>query len=472
MPENLSLLSLPSVYFVGIKGVGMTSLAVLLAQAGVSVEGADTEETFVTDEQLAQAGITPEVFSQAQVPAVAGCVIYSGAHRGIAHPLVQSAIQQGIPVLSHAQALGLLTREKSTVGVCGVGGKSTTTSLLAWIFERAGLRPSFSVGVGTVPNLGCSGRWSGGEQFFIEADEYVADPIADVTPRFLYTQPHDIICTSLSFDHPDVYESVEDTYTAFSTFFAKRPSDGWLVYNGDDDQLSELVKPLFQKVSVGEGDHNDVQLREFRVEDGVGCVTLHAPGFVLDDVRLASIVPGMHNLRNAAYAAVLASLLGVDTEMILHAVLGFRSTPRRFEYKGTTFPGLLCYDDYAHHPREIAAIAQTLRAWFPEKTPVVAFQPHTFSRTKALFSEFCDALESVGGPIFLLPIFASAREAHDPHVSSQLLENELEKRGVPAAVVPDLKILARELSKYDERFVFITLGAGDIYKGYEYVDFA
>lgn len=471
LPENFSLLAQPSVYFVGIKGVGMASLAVLLTQAGVNVLGADTEESFVTDELLQEVGIVPEVFSEAFIPETVSCVVYSGAHKGSANPLVQEAVSRGLTVFSQAQALGLLSREKETLAVCGVGGKSTTSAVLASILDRAGWRPSFSVGVGNIPNLGSSGRWSGGQYFCVEADEYVADPLADLTPRFLYLSPTHIICTSLSYDHPDVYASEEDTRQAFLTFMRQRPEHGWLIYNGDNAALRAAASHLPRSISVGEHPENDVQLINFQVKNGIGSVELHATGKSVHALRLASTVPGRHNLRNMAYAAVLASELGVASEDILHGIAGFQSTPRRFTFIGTTRGGAQCFDDYAHHPQEILAIIETLKEWFPEKTPVIAFQPHTFSRTKALFSEFVAALSQAKGPVLILPIFASAREAVDSSVSSHQVVQALERAGRPTALIAGVSQLGETIEQFDARHIVITLGAGDIYKAYEHVHF-
>ncbi|MCD8484647.1 Mur ligase domain-containing protein [Candidatus Woesebacteria bacterium] len=464
---DISLLDQPAVFLVGIKGVGMTALALMLQEAGVVVSGADVEEVFVTDSLLQAAGIPVVSLTEGQVPDEATVVVYSGAHRGWQNPLVQQALQAEKQVVHLAGAVGLLSREQKTVGVCGVGGKSTTSALLSWILSQNNAPLSYAVGVGSIPNLGKSGHWdSAAEYFVVEADEYVADPIADKTPRFLFLEPHILICTSLSYDHPDVYEDFSDTQKAFRLLFEKLPADGLLVYNGDNADLRDLIataKIQAPTVSVGEQPENDVQLSDWQVEDGIGSVLLGAR-------KLETRVPGRHNLLNAAYAAVVAEHVGREWSEIVQAVREFSSTQRRFESKGTTVAGALCYDDYAHHPREIQAIVRGLKEWFPEKRITIAFQPHTFSRTKALRNEFVDALAGGADEVVLAPIFASAREAFDPSITSDDIVHDLQARGQQARLLsPDDEMLQciQALGPDD---VFITLGAGDIYKVYDHVE--
>jgi len=475
LPE-LDLLSQKLVYFVGIKGVGMTALAILLDDAGVEVMGADVAESFVTDPLLQSRGIEVQDFVGARFPEETSVVVYSGAHKGSQQRLVQQAKELGLPCLNLAQATGLVSQQKETIAVCGVGGKSTTSALLSWILEKAGMQPSFAVGVGTIPNLGSSARWQPeGKHFVVEADEYVADPQlapAELTPRFLALSPAHIICTSLTFDHPDVYKNFVDTQAAFRALFSKLPTGGVMVLNGDIPELRELANEFsetHQVIFVGEQEENQVRVRNLRVENGLGLAELETPE---ETFSLTLPIPGFHNLKNAAYATVMALSLGVSVNDIQAAVQEFRSTTRRFEFLGTTSRGLNCYDDYAHHPRELVAIAETLQTWFAQDKVAVAFQPHTYSRTKALFSEFVEALLQMPGEFLLLPIFSSAREQEDSTISSDLLAAELQKRGKAVRSLQNQAELLEYLQQFEQTGnVFITLGAGDIYTVYEHLTF-
>lgn len=465
---DISLLGQEKVFLVGIKGVGMTALALMLQEAGVQVSGADVSEAFVTDHLLAAAHIVVTPLTEAQIPDDCQVVIYSGAHRGRENPLVQDALASGKTALNLAMAVGLLSREKKTIAVCGVGGKSTTSALLSWILSQTeNVSASYAVGVGNIPNLGKSGHWDNNSEYFVvEADEYVADPVQDITPRFLYLQPHILICTSMVFDHPDVYADFEDTKRAFTALFRKLPTDGLLVYNGDDQALRELVKSLdlpVKTLSVGELEDNDITLVDWQVIDGVGSVQVGGR-------RLESQVPGKHNLLNAVYATVVAEQLGVSWVTIERAVREFRSTQRRFEYRGQTVNGTQCFDDYAHHPREIRAIAATVYEWFAGKHVVIAFQPHTYSRTKALRKEFVQALRGSADQVVLLPIFASARENFDESIASSDLVRDLERGGQQALYLEDISAVVELVQTLGPDDVFITVGAGDIYKVYDHVE--
>jgi UDP-N-acetylmuramate--alanine ligase len=471
---DVDLFSAQSVYFVGIKGVGMTALAVLLQNAGVSVAGADVAEQFVTDETLAVHRIRVDVFG-GNLPADVEAVVYSGAHKGNSNPLVEEARQKGIACVTLAEAVGLVSQKKETIAVCGVGGKSTTSALLSWMLETAGWKPSYAVGVGTIPNLGSSARWQEGAHFVVEADEYVADPQVpadSLTPRFLSLSPKHGICTSLAYDHPDVYASFEETVAAFRALFAKIPAGGKLVVNGDIPELVTLAQEFastLDVILVGEGSHNTWRLSDLHVENGASVATLSSQD---ERISLRLPIPGFHNLRNAAYATVLARALGVPSEPIQASIETFRSTTRRFELVGKTKNGMRCYDDYAHHPRELQAISDSLTDWFSNQTVLVCFQPHTYSRTKALFAEFVEVLEKMPGELVLLPIFSSAREQHDPTVSSDQLAHELQNRGKSVRLVQNQQELLEYIQAFDGNDkLCITLGAGDIYKVYEHLDF-
>lgn len=471
LPSGVKLLESGPVYFVGIKGVGMTALAVLLSQAGVKVSGADTSESFVTDAQLLAAGIDVQTFETAQL-GDAKIVVYSGAHKGFSQPLVVEARARGLVCLTHAQAIGLLSQEKETIGVCGVGGKSTTSALLAHILQTAGEKPSYAVGVGTVPNLGGSGHWQPDTTpFVVEADEYVADPLHEVTPRFLYLRPTHAIATSLRFDHPDVYSSLEDTKRAFSSFFSLIPQNGFLVMNGDDEDLVDCAADTDgQVITVGEDSENDVVLHFISPEQGVGKVVLSAPGFDCDGWELEMSIPGEHNLRNGAFAAVLASVMGVEKTAVLHATATFLSTPRRFEYLGKNAQGAKFYDDYAHHPHELQAVSKALQQWFGHQHKVLAFQPHTYSRTKALLDSFAQALATFPGEVIILPIFASARESDDPTVSSEQLVKRVNTLGGKARYIETPEELVQYFYDLPGNTIALTAGAGDIYKVYDTLD--
>ncbi|HKY73898.1 MAG TPA: Mur ligase domain-containing protein, partial [Patescibacteria group bacterium] len=233
-----------SIHLVGIKGVALTALACCLHDLGKQIEGSDVEEDFVTKEQLDRLHVKVyTTFSPENLHASTDLVIFSGAHKGSENPIVVAAKEKGIRCLTHAEALGILMQGKIGISACGVGGKTSTSAMIAWILEHAGLHPSFAVGVGNIPNLGVPGRFDKVSQYFVaEADEYVSDPGHDATPRFMFQYPTVIVCTNLEFDHPDVYPSFDDVMKAYLAFFHQLSDGGTLVYNAENDELDTLVK--------------------------------------------------------------------------------------------------------------------------------------------------------------------------------------------------------------------------------------
>jgi UDP-N-acetylmuramate--alanine ligase len=461
-----------AVYLVGVKGVGMTALALILQQLGCAVRGADVvNETFVTDDLLGQHNIVVESFAEAHLTTVAqprlAAVIYSGAHQGSHHALVQAATAMGVVVMSLAQAVGCLSRQKDTIAVAGVGGKSSTTAMLSLILRQAKMDPAFAIGAGGVTNLYTSGYWSASGRFFVvEADEYVADPVEDATPRFLYLHPRHAIVTSLVHDHPDFYPTINDTKNAFSALLQSLTADSVLVYNGDDGNLRTLVGQLpmvGRSWAVGQHANNEVVIGNIQVDEGSE-FTLTSQLWGKQTLTIA--LPGYHHIADAAYAAVMAAALGVDWTIIAKALASYQSIARRFQRMGETAKGALCFDDYAHHPREIAAIIETLKTWYPNRRKVIAFQPHTFSRTKVLLTDFAQQLADPAlAQVYLLPIFASAREQDDASVSSAVLAEAIPSPHV--TTLSSLDELAQQVMTLDSHTVFITLGAGDIYKVYD-----
>lgn len=461
------------IHLTGIKGVAMTALAACLVDLEKTVEGSDVAEEFVTAQALNKLGVKIlEGFSPEHIHANTDLLIYSGAHKGSQNPEVLAAKAKGIPVMPHAEALGKLMEGKIGISVCGVGGKSTVSAMIAWILEHAGLQPSFSVGVGDVLNFHCTGRYvSESKHFAAEADEYATDPGKDNTPRFMFQNPQVIVCTNLEYDHPDIYTSLEDTKHAYLEFFRKLPADGVLVTNGESEHLQNVVR-VFEKermdegktiqiVQIKSGDLQEDWQREVRYasEFGKTTVRFRARGkqYVLEIAQ-----PGEFNALNGLYAVAAATHLGVSVDQALEAMKEFKGTMRRFEDKGKKHE-VQYYDDYAHHPLEIQATLKALREWYPKSKIFAVFQPHTYSRTKSLLNEFSQAFHDAD-EVLLLDIFASAREAIDPTVSSDILEENIAKKHQNVKNLRTLEEVTSYLrAQTGPGDIVITLGAGDLY---------
>lgn len=415
------------VHFTGIKGVGLTSVALCVKDLGIKITGSDIEEVFVTDEVLKRNGINWNIgFDLKRLEHKPDVLVYTGAHGGLKNPEVQAAKEMGIPVLSHSETLAQLAEGKELIAVCGVGGKTTTAAMIATVLDNAGLKPSYAIGVSDIFSLANPGHYTEGKHFVTEADEYAISPGVDNRPKFSLLTPKYLVVTNVRHDHPDIYPTYADTEKVFSEFIEKVQSSGGNVFQGNQNILP--------------------------------------PGFKLN-------VPGDFNINNANFAYRICKELGIPGKKILEGLTKYTGCRRRFE-KVAENDGVLFYDDYAHHPSEIKATLKAARQWFPKKRIIALFQPHTYSRTKALFGEFvqsfCDA-----NVVGVTDIYSSARETQDPTVSSEKLAAGIKQsyhKPEIVAYVGDLNKAAKwSKSVLKSGDVFLTLGAGDIYKIHNWI---
>lgn len=432
----MEITKLKYIHFVGIKGVGMTALALCAQDLGIKITGSDTAEIFVTDQILKERKIDWEIgFDKSHIIPGIDLVITTGAHGGLANSEVLQARKKDIPVLTQAQALAEFSKGKEVIAVCGVGGKSTTSALISHILNYAGLNPSYAVGVGKIFPLGYPGKYDkDGNLFVCEADEFVNSPEIDNRPRFSFLKPKVVVVTNIEHDHPDVYPTIKDTKKAFLDFFKKIPQDGLLVANRDDKNADEVVRFLTCPI-------------------------------VRFDARkkIETSLPGEYNQKNIAATITVADYFKIPRNKTLQAIKLFQGTQRRFEKVGVTPGGAIIIDDYAHHPNEIKAVLKAARERYSGKRIVALFQPHTYSRTKALFNEFAKAFSDADIACFM-DIYASAREKKDETVSSEKLAKEARKHNKNSYYIGNHKTaldwLKNNLKKDD---ILLTLGAGNIF---------
>lgn len=468
-------------YLVGIKGVAMASLAQILVEAGKTVQGCDVAEDFVTAGVLAPLKLQIEVGFDHPLPAHVATLVYTSAHQGQFNPMVQQARQLGIPTLSQAEALAQFHNQKKGLAVCGVGGKSTTSAMITWIMEKVGWEPSYSVGVGNIPGLNHTGRWRANSPWFVtEADEYVIDASAPsrgepITPRFSFLIPLVTVCTNLNYDHPDVYRDFAHTEEVFAQFFSQIQPGGWLVVNQDSVGLKNvlakvapiLVEKKISLVSFGETAEADWQLTNYQAVQGKTTATLHHES---ETFTLSLPIPGKFNLMNGVAAVAACVSLGMPAEAAVAALADFPSTLRRFQLVGTK-NGVTYYDDYGHHPNEVYQAIQALNDWYPTARKIIAFQSHTFSRTKQLFAEFVAAFREAQ-TVVMIDIFPSAREAFDSSVTSDGLCAAIQQAH-PQVTATNLKTIPALAEYFRKNLqpgdVCLTMGAGDIYQVHELV---
>ncbi|MFH1112129.1 MAG: UDP-N-acetylmuramate--L-alanine ligase [Patescibacteria group bacterium] len=451
----MNLSQAQNIYMIGIKGVGMTALAQILKQQGKNVSGSDTDEKFFTDQVLQKAGIqVEETFKASNLPSGTDLVIFSSAYDDN-NPEIKAAKEQKLPLLAYAEALGELTKINKSIAVAGSHGKTTISAMLAFVLKEAGLSPTAVVG-SRVPQWQSNVVIGSGEWLVFEADEY--------QNKFNYFSPQAVVLTSIDWDHPDFFKTPESYFDAFVDFLKKIPSDGFVVVNYD----SELVRQ-----AVAEANLNSDQIVSYGLTSGYwrlmrmwldqGHWHFSANGGeeFLGDFWLKLV--GSHNVSNALAVLACASRLGVELEMIRQALAEFEGTSRRFEFKARLTNSTQIIDDYAHHPTEIQVTLKAARDFFPYKNIRVVFHPHTFSRTKALLSDFGTSFKSAD-EVIVLDIYASARESGGEVTSEQLVQ-EIKKHHPNVVYQPKISdavdYLAGSLTRSD---LVITMGAGDVWK--------
>ncbi len=470
----MSLLQYNNFYLVGIKGVAMTSMAQLLVDAKKSVTGCDLAEDFVTKKILDTLKLTITTGFDSEIPQNIDCVIYTAAHNGKFNPIVVQAQEKNIATYSHAEAQADLFNQKRGIAVCGVGGKSTVSAMISWIFTKANKNPSFAVGVGDIPGLEKTAQWNKDSEFFIaEADEYVTDPSAPkrgekITPRFSFLHPFITVCTNLKFDHPDVYQDFEHTKEVFFEFFNQIDTNGTLVVNYAD-LVHKPATSAEQTLTFGKDQNADFSY-EFNPESQKPGITIATIRYQETNYSLELKVPGEYNVANALAAITASFVAGIKIEESIAALKTFASTQRRFENCGTK-NAVTYFDDYAHHPNEIKSAIAALNSWYKEERKIIVFQPHTYSRTKQLLHEFIHAFKDTT-EVYFLDIFASARESFDSSISSDDIVSGI-KRNYPNIIVEnihDVEKLAAFLKTHTTpQTVVLTLGAGDIYKVHDLI---
>ena len=445
------------VYFMGIGGISMSGLAQILKAEGFKISGSDNKESNITN-ALEALGIKVFYGQKKENIDEAGdidVVVYTAAVHPD-NPEFAYAKEKGLPMLTRAELLGQIMKEYDLpVAVSGTHGKTTTTSMLSKILLEAGTDPTLSIG-GIFKDIGGNIRVGKSEYFVTEACEY--------TNSFLSFFPKISIITNIDADHLDFFKDLDDIRNSFKKFAHLLPSDGTLIINGDIDNVSEITEGLTCSIiTYGSKESFDYYPSDITYDNqGNPSFTAHLKDGSTLDVKLA--VPGIHNVYNALASIAAAMLFGIDKEHIATALSLFGGTSRRFEYKGEV-AGVTIIDDYAHHPTEIKATL-TAAQNYPHNKIWCVFQPHTYTRTKALMNEFADAL-SLADHVILADIYA-AREKDNLGISSRTLQEKIVELGHECNYFPTIenfseieKFLLQNCTKGD---LLITMGAGDVVK--------
>jgi UDP-N-acetylmuramate--alanine ligase len=364
------------------------------------------------------------------------------------HPELERARALGVPVVRRADALGELAASGgASVAVAGTHGKTTTTVMVTEALTAAGRNPTGLAG-GRVAAWGGNARIGGDELFVVEADEY--------DKAFLSLQPTVAVVNNVEADHLECYGSVEALEAAFADFAARAER---VIIGADDagaDRVAmQLTTPLWR---VGLGASADVRIRAVRLEPGGSRATIVLPGG--HSIELQLVVPGMHNVRNAAAALGVLHALGADVQLGADALSGFRGVGRRFERLGEA-GGVTVVDDYAHHPTEVAATLSAARQAFPGRRVVAVFQPHLYSRT-ALHGEALGKALAAADMVVVAPIYG-AREQPLAGVTHHLVVRGATRQGAATVAVRDRAGLTHHVARAVRGGdVVFTLGAGDV----------
>jgi len=441
------------VHFVGIGGIGMSGIAELLANLGYRVSGSDARPSAVT-ERLASLGVTVAIGHDAAHVGEADVVVVSSAI-GAANPEVAAARAAHVPVIPRAEMLAELMRLRVGIAVAGTHGKTTTTSMVALMLERAGLDPTAVIG-GRLSAFGSNARLGRGQYMVAEADES--------DRSFLKLSPTFAIVTNIDREHMDTYGSFDRLVDAFRDFADRVPFYGAVVACSDDAPIRSLLPTLTRRTITygfdagadvrGTGATSDGTLSRCRVRYAVpGAADARGEG----DIELR--VPGRHNLLNALATTAMGLELGVPFARIHDALAEFKGAERRFQVRGEV-AGVTVVDDYGHHPTEIAAVLQAAREGKPARI-VAVFQPHRYTRTHDLLDAFGPAF-APADVVVLTDIYA-AGEAVMPGVTLEGLAAVMRPAVKVLHVVPDLARLPEAVAAVARPGdLVITLGAGSI----------
>lgn len=450
---NIDISKVKRIHCIGIGGIGLSAVAEILNNRGYEVTGSDPKASIVTD-HLESIGIKIYKEHLSENVRNVDLVVYSNAISS-SNPEMIEAKKLGIPMLTRAEMLGMIMKEYDhSIAICGTHGKTTTTSMISLIIRGAGLKPTILVGA-ELNDIHGNVEIGANEYFVTEACEYM--------DSFLKLNPSIGVVLNIDSDHLDYFKDVEHIVTSFKKFVSKIPDDGVVVAFSENPFMGDVIKEAKHVITYGFNDDNDYSAKNVSFDDH-GLADYDVYYREIKQCHIDLNVPGEHNVLNSLAAFATCRYLGVEPDVISEILHNFKGADRRFDYVGKMKCGAFVIDDYAHHPTEIkATISATLNV--KHKESICIFQPHTYTRTKALFNEFIDAFEGLDN-LIITDIYA-AREKDIYGVSSKQLVEKIKENH------PDLKVnyitnfdeirdYVLKIAKRDD--IVITMGAGDVYK--------
>jgi UDP-N-acetylmuramate--alanine ligase len=448
------------VHFIGIGGAGMSAIAKVLLEMGHKVSGSDLKESRYT---LSLRKIGAEIrigHNRANVSHQDLVVVSSAIPRQNVEVL--AAKEKKIPVITRAKMLAKLGLGKRTIAISGTHGKTTTTSMIAFIMEQAKFQPTYLIG-GELNDVGSNARYGEGDFLVTEADESDGS--------FLTLSPEIVVVTNIEPDHLDFYTSFTHILQSFKKFIDNIPEDGFSVLCSDDSGISHIIKNLNRRVvSYGLKRGAEFSARDIVIQNSSSSFIVTKGRRKL--VKISLKVPGLHNISNALAAFTLCYTLGIPAETCAKALANFSGVRRRFEKVGMC-GGVTVIDDYAHHPSEVKATLGAAR-YGDWSRIICVFQPHRYSRTKYLGYQFGDAFDWAD-LVILTDVYAAGEEPVPGITGKVLLEAILHRNSRKPVVylpyMPKIKDFLRRIVKPGD--LIITMGAGDIWTvGYEFIEMA
>ncbi len=439
------------IYFVGIGGIGMSGIAELLLNLGYTVSGSDIRASNITRRLADMGGKVYYGHDPANIVDVDVVVVSSAIGRD--NPEVAAARLNGVPVIPRAEMLAEIMRLKYSIVVSGAHGKTSTTSMIAAVLEQGDLDPTVVVG-GRLISAGTNARLGRGDYIVAEADESDGS--------FLKFTPSIAVVTNIDREHLDYYDGLETIKGVFREFVNRIPFYGLAVVCLDNEHLQEILPTIEKRcITYGTSKQADFQARRLTLGKGQARFTVFRSEEALGEIVLKCL--GAHNVRNALAAVVVGMELDIPFERIKYALETMAGVHRRLEIKGE-FNGAVMVDDYGHHPTEIKATLQALRENWEDRRIRVIFQPHRYTRTKALFDDFTRSFYQCDD-LLVLPVYAAGEQKIEGADGFSLSEGIRAHGHKDVRYVEDRKgacaYLRENLQAGD---IVLTLGAGDVWK--------
>ncbi|MFO7675894.1 MAG: UDP-N-acetylmuramate--L-alanine ligase [bacterium] len=444
---------LRKVHFIGVGGVGMSGIALLLKGLGFEVSGSDLAESDLT-RRLADNGVRITIGHDAANCLGAEVVVHSTAVASD-NPELACARQHGIPVIRRAEMLAELMRLKFSIAVSGSHGKTTVTSLISHLLERAGLDPTTIIG-GRVLGSGAGARLGQSEYLVAEADES--------DRSFLVLYPSIAVVTNIEAEHLDFYKDLADIKREFVRFVNRVPFYGSVILCADSPAVRSVQRRVKRRVvTYGLEAPADLRAKDIQQYAFSSAFTLAIKG--TESGRFSIPMPGLHNVQNALATIAVALELGIELKIAEQALLTFSGVHRRLERKGEK-RGIAVFDDYGHHPTEVRVTVETLRHAFPGRRLLVVFEPHRYSRTRHLGREFGDAFNAAD-VVFVTRIYAASEQPIQGIDAGLIVEavRQSGRGGIEVRFLPEFEEVAAEVcAAARPGDVILTLGAGSIWK--------